>query len=145
VQQRNHHRHKSGFLATMGGGRGSKYTRRFTFHLALEPEACRRIDELLHLRSHIAVAGWRANEHAVSGAQVVERADRNVPLLLAHLTQIFVVSGFLEHDVELFHPTEEHFGSFHRFSAFFDSLCQLKNMPIKGVVDDEDFHFFAWC
>src|SRR5208283_3337138 len=37
-----------------GGGGASKHARWFTFHLAFEPEACGRIDELLHLRSHIA-------------------------------------------------------------------------------------------
>ena len=143
MQQRNHHREKGGFLAATGSGRASKHARRFTFHLAFEPEACGRIDELLHLRSHIAVAGRRADEHAVSCTQVVERANWDVLLLLAHLTQIFVVSGFLEYDVELFHASEEHFGSFDRFSAFFDSLRQLKNVSIKGVIDDEDFHSLA--
>ena len=50
---------------TAGRGRLS-----FVFHLAFEPEACGRIDELLYLRSHIAVAGRRADEHAVSRTQV---------------------------------------------------------------------------
>ena len=115
-------------------------TRRFALHLAFEPEACRRIDELLHLRGHIAVAGGRANEHAVSCAQVVKRANRDVLLLIAHLTQIFVISRFLEHDVKLFYASEEHFSSVYRFGAFFDSLCQFINVSVKGVVDDKDLH-----
>jgi hypothetical protein len=67
------------------------------------------MDQLLHLRSH---AGWRTNDHAVSCAQIVERTNWDVLLLLAHLTQILVVSGFLEHDVKFFHAAEEHFDSF---------------------------------
>ena len=67
-------------------------------------------------------------------------------MLVAHLIQIFVVSCFLEHDVELFYATEEHFGSLYRFNALFDGLfCQFKNVSIEGVVDDEDFHFEFGC
>jgi hypothetical protein len=55
------------------------------------------------------------------GLPVGEHFKPGCPSAARALNSDIFVSGFLEHDVELFHATEEHFGSFDRFSAFFDS------------------------
>jgi hypothetical protein len=45
------------FLPAVDSGGARKDAGRFILELALEPQATRRIDELLHLGAHIAIAG----------------------------------------------------------------------------------------
>src|SRR5215831_11570129 len=82
VDQRDERRQDRRLLATVDGRGARENAGGLVLELALEPEASRGVHKLLHLRAHVAIAGWRPPGDAVGPAQIVVRGHRNVGLCL---------------------------------------------------------------
>src|SRR5690349_6822243 len=120
----------------MGGGSGGEEPGRFAFQFTIQPETGRRIDELLHLRSHVAIAGWSTEDNPVCGPQVVERADRDSLLPLSHLPcKVIAVDDSL-HLLKLPDPAEQNLDSIYRTDPFRYSLGHLQGVAVHRVIDD---------
>ena len=86
VDQRDERRQDRRLLAPVDGGGARENAGGLVLELAFEPESTRGVYKLLHLRAHVAIAGWRPPGDAVGPAQIVVRDHSNVGLCLLRRT-----------------------------------------------------------
>src|SRR5262245_4032344 len=121
-------------------------SRRLTFHLPAQPELCRAIDELLHLCSHVAVAGGASKDETVSVAQIVKRTLRNGCLRLIRLIGEPFFCFHVFHIIRKFrHPTEGSVNTNNVAGSFLNGFGHRQNMPVNGVVYNEYLHQSPPC
>src|SRR5258708_28634025 len=131
MQQRNHHREQRGLLAAVRRSRGGKNPRRLTLQLAVQPELRCGVDERLHLRCHIPVACWAAEDYAICGAKIVERAfwDRRLRVVyLLRITALFI--QVLYSIRKLPGPTQHDVGSSYALCSSFNALINPQTVSM---------------
>src|SRR5262249_27121661 len=99
---------------------GSEDSGWLALQLAFQPQACCRVNQLLHLGRHVAVAGWRTEDDSVRLPEIVQGADWNIGLLLTNLHNEFVVRGLSDDLLKLRNAAEHALDSRHGLRALLD-------------------------
>ena len=124
-------------MAALHRGRAGEHPRGLVLELALLPQRPRGVEELLHLRAHVAEAGRRAPRDAVRPAQVVQRRFGDVLLGLLRLVERVDPREARPCLGELGNPAQSHLGALDGLRTFLDGARQAVHVAVGAVKDDE--------